>query len=88
MSKSTMRCLGLLLVLSCVGWSAHAQRGWRPMEPPSDDDRCYCAAEGAECLFGYANGCYVVCRDALCDCMGAYCSFGFPRASRCRCRIT
>jgi hypothetical protein len=87
MNRSLLRTLGLLLVLSVGGWSAHAQRGFPSFEPPSAEGGCWCSAEGAECLFGYANGCTVVCHDALCDCVGASCFLGFPRASRCRCRF-
>lgn len=86
MNGKILRSLGFVVVLGCVGLSLHAQRGNQRPPPPDDDDRCYCLAEGAECLFGDANGCHVSCPDGLlCDCRGASCSFGFPRASRCRC---
>ena len=83
MSNRWSRSLCFVLFFALASLSLHAQKRERSQDPPSD--ACRCSAGEADCLFGYAAGCNVSCADAVCLCEGAWCFFGFPRPSKCRC---
>lgn len=82
MSNRWLRNVFFALVCALAPLSLHAQRGGRSPEPP---ERCTCSAEGADCLFGSAGGCEATCPGSTCECLGAWCSFGFPRPAICQC---
>lgn len=85
MTKRWMRNLGFVLALGVGSLSVEAQRVRRPADPPRPPPSCDCSAGGADCLFGNAAGCNVQCTTGGCECAGAWCFFGFPRASKCTC---
>ncbi len=86
MKPSPLSLLGIALALALLSTQVGAQRRRASPVVQLPDGGCTCTAEGADCFFGEAGGCSVTCPENNCVCKGAYCTFGFPHASKCYCR--
>jgi len=85
MTRQGMRSLGLVLALALGSVTLHAQRGGSGTDVGDRFRTCTCTGAGVHCVFGNAGPCSIECYGSGCVCRGAWCLFGFPRPSRCKC---